>query len=163
MSFGLTSIWRTSRTHGRKRGNSRPLSSYRFPRMMTCPFSLKSKCVSRNPQTSRLSASVSAAGRGGSGTTKDPSEAGPRRCAFSNMLLKLNRDSTGKPVSHRPENLFQVWNVTDEDNHKHDVRRDRENEGGNHEHRCQRRDRSLLLPAHSTAEPSTNDVKRKTH
>ena len=35
--------------------------------MMTCPFSLMSKCVSRNPQTSRLSVSLSAGAGLGSG------------------------------------------------------------------------------------------------
>jgi len=55
MFLGLTSHSSTSRTHGRKRGSSFPLSSYREPRMMTCPLSLKSKRVSRKPQTSRLS------------------------------------------------------------------------------------------------------------
>src|SRR5262249_25104401 len=52
-----TSIWRTSRTQGRNRGSSFPLSSYRVPRIITWPFSLISKCVSRKPQTSKLSAS----------------------------------------------------------------------------------------------------------
>jgi hypothetical protein len=86
MFCGPTSTFSISRTQGRKRGSSLPLSSYREPRMMTFPFALMSKCVSRKPQTSRLSASFGSGAGGFSGMINEPARAAGRRavvCDFS--------------------------------------------------------------------------------